>query len=58
MIRIKSFLADGLCVDIHDTLTKVSGVFPIGMGSAMAYPDKSAKLAASKVAFKTVESNV
>jgi TolB-like protein len=56
MIRIK-FLADGLHVDIQDALTKVSGVFRVGMGSAMSYGNKSTKLPAREMGFKTVESN-
>jgi TolB-like protein len=50
-------LADGLRVDIQDALTKVSGVFLVGIGSAMSYGNKSARLAASEMNFETVESN-
>jgi TolB-like protein len=53
----QDFLADGLPVNIHDALTKVSGVFRVGMGSAMSYGNKSTKLPAREMGFKTVESN-
>jgi hypothetical protein len=44
-------------VDIQDALTNVSGVFLVGIGSAMSYREKSAKLTASEMGFKSVESN-
>ncbi len=53
----QDFLADGLRVDIQDALTNVSGVFRVGIGSAMSYRDISTKLAAREMGFKTVEPN-